>query len=538
MLDPFQNYIILFGIVVLIGQLFNKSTVPISLLLVITGIILSNFPGIPVVTLNPDIVLNIFLPLLIYQICSFSSWRDIEKNIRPIALLSVGHVIFMACVVAFVIHALIPELGWPLAFVLGTVISPPDDVAIVSIAEKVKMPERVVTILEGEAMFNDATALVLFRFALAAVITHEFFVAQAFMHFIAALAGEFFYGLLVGYCMGEIRLRISNPKLHMIASILTPFIAYIPAEKLGASGVLATAVAGFMIGHRYSIRFTPEFRLFSRALWPSLTFAIQAILFLLVGLDMRMIIESISAIPFSLLMFYSTSIVLTVIIGRFVWVYGALVYLPRIFFSSVRKKDPYPPWQYPFIISWAGMRGAISLAAALAVPTLPMIGTLDPRNLLIFLVFCVITVTFIVQGLTLPWLIKFFGMQSYGQREHYNEHIEELKARLQMVRAVLRWLSDYKEQVKDDEKLYHEAKIHYQEYKMLRKRLKERIAGHDGSILHDEQAEWVDEIAFDLQVIEVERSELLRLWQEEKINLAVRNKLIERLDHRVKNISE
>ncbi len=535
-MEQIEIYVVLFSIVVIIGQIFSKSPVPISLLLVITGMLLSLLPNFPHIELNPNLVLNVFLPILIYKISSFSSWKDVKKNFRPIALLSVGHVIFITFLVAIIMHTLIPQMGWPLAFVLGAVISPPDDVAIVSIAETIRMPERIVTILEGEGMLNDATALVLFRFALAAVVTHEFSAVHAVSTFFAIIIGETFYGLLLGYIIGEIRLKIRNPVLHIIASILTPFLAYLPAEQLGGSGILATVVTGFIVGNVYAVRFTSDFRLISRAVWPALAFAIQNLLFLLVGLDMRSILESISSISTGHLMLYSIVTISVVIIGRFVWVFPA-AYLTRFLFPSIRKKDPYPPWQYPFVISWAGMRGGISLAAALAIPALPaLIDGTSPKDLLVFLVFCVIMATLLLQGLSLPWLLKILGMHKHGQREKYDEHITELSTRLQMAQAVLRWLHTYKEQITDNLKLLAEVKLHIREYRMLRTQLRERIASHDGSLVHDEKAETLNEIFLLSQIIEIEREELLQLWRQEKINLTVRNKLLEQLDHRSKHL--
>lgn len=539
-MDQFETYLIFLGIIVIIGQLFSKSPIPTSLLLVIAGMLLGFVPNFPRIDLNPQLVLNIFLPILIYQISSFSSWIDIRKNFRPIALLSVGHVVFITFLVAIITHTLIPEFNWPLAIILGAVISPPDDVAIVSIAEKIRMPERVMTILEGEGMLNDATMLILFRFALAAVVTHEFAPMKAGSHFILIVCGETLYGLLLGYVMGELRAKIHNSTLHIIASFLTPFLAYFPVIKLGGSGIIATAVTGFVIGNVYAVRFNPEFRLISRAVWPALAFIIQSLVFLLVGLDLRMILNNISSISSSSLFLYSIVIILTIIIGRFIWVFGAMYYLPRILFPSIRKKDPYPPWQYPFVISWAGMRGGISLAAVLAVPTLPiMIEGANSRDLLIFLVFGAIVATLLLQGLTLPWILKILGIRKLGEYEEYKEHITELSVRKYLVKAVLRWLKEYKEQIKDNPKLLERVKLYIQEYRMTKTLLKERIAQHgDSALEHDEQAEIEDETSTLLQMIEVERAELLRLWRKEKISLGLRNKLLERLDHRSKHLPQ
>jgi len=543
-MQQITTYIFIFSTIVIIGHIFSQSIIPISLILVISGMFLSLIPNIPTITLNPDLVLNVFLPILIYQISSFSSWIDVKKNIRPISLLSIGHVLFITVLVAWVIHTLIPQLGWPLAFVLGAIISPPDDVAIVSIAEKIKLPKRIITILVGEGLLNDAMALILFKFALIASVTQQFTPLNAISNFCVLIVGETLYGIVLGNLIGKLRLRIRHTTLHMMASLLTPFLAYVPSLMMGGSGVLATAITGLVIGHRYSMRFSPEFRLVSRSLWPMLAFGIDCVIFLLVGLDMKSILNMISPIPFNSLVLYSMAVILTIILGRFFWVYVAVVFLPRFLFPFITKKDPYPPWQYPFIISWAGMRGGISLAAALAVPLLPnVVEGVNPRVLLIFLVFCVITVTFVVQGLTLPWLIKKIGVQKLGQYETYSEHLLELYARKKMATAVIYWLKEYKNQVKDNSKLLDQIKIYLLEYKMIKSYLKERIEIHDSntardSIIskHDEQEE-VERVNFLLsQIIEVERSTLMALWEKEKISFDTRNRLIEKLDHHVKHL--
>ena len=294
------------------------------------------------------------------------------------------------------------------------------------------------------------------------------------------------------------------------------------------------------LGHRYSLRVSPEFRLASRAIWPTLAFAIQSLLFLLVGLDMRSILESISSLSPSSVLVYSLWVTLTVVIGRFIWVYPA-VYIPRWLFPHIRKKEPRPPWQYPIIVSWAGMRGGISLAAALAVPALPVLPhATNPKDLLIFLVFCVITATLLLQGLTLPWLLKIVGMKKYGQSEQYNEHLAELATRSAMVKSAIHRLNEIKEEVKDNPKLLKAVKLYLKEYRMIRAQLKEKRASHDSKLIltHDEKTEWQDELFILSQLIEIQREELLQLWHNDKINLAVRNKLLEQLDHLAKHLPE
>lgn len=534
-MEQIFTYIILFGIIVVIGQLFDKSPVPLPLLLVVTGMLLSFIPGLATVTLNPSLVLNIFLPMLVYQISAFLSWKDFKKNVRPIALLSVGHVVFITIIVAVLVHRMLPQLGWPLAVVIGAIVSPPDDVAIVAIAEKIRMPEKIITILEGEGMLNDAAALTIFRFALAAVLTHQFLFVHAGVVFFLDIISETIYGLLVGYIVGELRLKITSAPLHIIASLMTPFLAYYPAVMLGGCGIIATVATGFMIGHIYALRFTSGFRLIGRAMWPSLSMGIQSLLFLLAGHNLRGIVRSIDVIPVTHLFFYSGAIIAAVIIGRFIWVYGN-VYISRGILSTFRRESPRIPWQSPFLISWAGMRGSISLAAALAVPVLPgMVEGVNTRNFLIFLVFSVIMVTLLLQGLALPWLVKAIGIEKITRCEEYGEHLAELKARKRLAKVGLHWLVSALRE-KDNPKVKEEIRFWIQHYRMTKSRLKERIDDHGKGLPHDEEAEVVEDIALRLELIEVESNELMDLWRREKINLSVRNKLLDQLDHRAKNL--
>jgi len=533
-MDLFIIYLILFSIIVLLGQLFQKSTIPLALILVIFGMLLNFIPFFPDIHLDSKLVLYIFLPILIYQISAFSSWRDMKKQARPIALLSIGHVIFITILVACLMHTIIPQMGWPLAFVLGAIVSPPDNVAIVSIAQKIRIPERVFIILEGEGMFNDAAALTIFRFALAAAITNQFSFSTAFSTFIIMIVGETIYGLLLGHILGILRTKISNTSLHVIASFITPFLAYIPMVELGSSGIIATAVVGFIIGNQYTSRFTPEYRLTALSIWPTLGFAIQSLIFLLVGLNVHSTFIRISSIPLQSLMIYVSSVIAAVIIGRFVWVYAFVITLPRVLIPSIHKKDPYPPWQFPFLISWAGIRGGISLAAALAIPAITLkIDNIDIRDLFVFIVFCVIFVTLVLQGLSLPYILKKIGVDKVGQKERFAEHMTELQACAQMINAALQWLNQYKEQNKNDKKLLLELSEYIHEYQILKNQFESRISDHDSKLKHDEETEFKDKICLLTQIVEIEKEEISKLWREDKINFRTRIKLMAMLDHQV-----
>lgn len=534
-------YVFLFSIILIMGLAFKKFRVPITLILVIAGMILSFIPQFPKVRVDPDLMLHVFLPILIYQISAFSSWYDFKKNIRPITLLSIGHVVFITFIVAYIMHGLIPELGWPLCFVLGAVVSPPDDVAIVTLAEKIRFPNRVITILEGEGLLNDATALTLFRFGLAAIATQEFLIGKAVLTYILIIIGEILYGFIMGEILGQIRMRIKDTSLHMIASFLTPFLAFLPPFMLGGSGIIATVITGFVIGHRYVTYFTPEFRLVSYAIWPMISFGINCIIFLLVGLNLRSIMENIASFSIHSLLLYSGILIGTLIVARFVWVFVVQIFLPRFIFPSLLKKDPYPPWQFPFLISWSGMRGPVSLAAALSIPLLPNLSHgANPRDLIIFLAFMVILATFLIQGLTLPWMMKWIKVTQFGEKEAYREHMSELFARKAMTQAALRWLKHYRKESRGDQLLYSQLKIEIMEYRNHLLDLKNRIDHHSGE-LEQESDENINEekrqdIFLKTQIIEVERETLIRLWRQEKINLNLRNKLLEKLDHRIKHL--
>lgn len=530
-----EIYIWLLAIIACVGGISGKISIPTPLLLVIVGMLLSFIPDLPKTRLDPDLVLNVFLPLLVYAGSKYTSWHEVKLNKRPIALLSIGHVLFIMLLVAIVAHSIIPGLPWAIAFVLGAVISPPDDVAIFAIAEKIYFPRRLLVVLMGESLLNDATALTLFRFALAAVITHYFSPVDAFLSFFAVVIGEITYGLIIGHAMGRLRMYIKDPVLQVIFSILTPFVAYIPAVRIGGCGVLATVVTGFIISHYYAEKYSPNVRLLAQAVWDTLSFAVQSILFLLVGLNFQSTVSSIKTIPTYQLFLLGGIITLTVIIGRFFWVYPTS-YLPRFLFQSIRKKEPYPPWQFPFIISWAGMRGGVSLAAAMAIPELGLtLDGVDLRELIIFLTFCVIIATLLLQGITLPWVVKKLGLASVGQDERELERLDQLTAKLEMVKAVLHWLSETAEREETDTILQDEIRLQSLAYRAIKIRIQEAI--HDQKINHitDKSQREMSSLQINTQTIQIEREVLATLWQEGRISLSTKNLLVRELDLHVFN---
>ncbi len=534
-MSQIELLVLMFGIIAIVGFVFKKSVIPTSLFLVLTGIIIAPFIDFPLISLHPELVLNVFLPLLLYQISSFSSWREFKKNIRPIALLSVGHVIFITVLVACLIRYFLPQVSWPLAFIIGAVVSPPDDVAIISIAEKIKLPSRIVTILEGEAIFNDAIALILFRISIAALVTHQFILTHAIVTFVAMVLGETLYGLLLGNLLGKLRVYIRDPLLHMVVSLITPFIAYLPAERLGGCGVIATVITGFIIGNFYSLQFTPDFRLLSRSLWPTISFMIQSLLFLLVGANINTIYDSISLVPVIDLVKFLAVVLVAIVVGRFIWVYTA-TYLPRYIFTNIRKKA-HPSWKSTFVISWAGIRGAISLAAALAVPSVPAyVDNINARDLVTFIVFGVILFTLVLQGISLPWVIKALGIQKHRRREIYLEKLSELLAREEMTQAAIDWLTEYIKSEKNTE-LLEETKLQLKNYELLKKHLQEKIKSTQPKDLPNQAELIIEETSLSNKTIDIEKNILIDLWAKEKITLSIRNKLMDQLDYRAKYIS-
>jgi CPA1 family monovalent cation:H+ antiporter len=414
----------------------DRLDLPYPILLVLGGLGLGFAPGVPDVRLNPEVVLLVVLPPLLYSAAFFSSLRELRANLRPISLLSIGLVLATTGAVAIVAHAVVPGMTWASAFVLGAIVAPTDPVAATAIFQRLSVPRRVVTVVEGESLINDATALVAYRVAVAAVVSGGFSLVDAGGRFVLNVVAGAAIGLAVGWVVARVRRSLDNPPVEMAVSIATAYFAYLPAEAAGVSGVIAAVTVGVYLGWRGPQLVNPPTRLQLFGVWEVVVFFLNSFLFVLIGLQMRAILDSLSGHTAGQLVLYAVAVCGTVMVTRLLLV-PVFGYLPRFLFRRVRERDPYPPWQTIALVSWSGMRGAVSLAAALAIPLTTDAGRPFPaRDLIVFLTFSVILATLLLQGLTLPLLIRGLGV-------HDDDEVRaEAKARLRASAAALARLDE------------------------------------------------------------------------------------------------
>jgi monovalent cation/hydrogen antiporter len=414
--------------------LANKIKIPYPVVLVLGGLALSLIQFLPVVRLDPNLVLFFFLPPLLYPAAIFTSWRDFRRNLQPILYLAIGLVLMTTTVVAWVAHRTIPGLPWAAAFALGAIISPPDAIAAEAVLKRLRVPVRIQALLSGESLVNDATALVAYQFAVAAMFTGQFSLGTAGLRFLIAGVGGVLFGLLVGFIVRSVHRRLDDPPVQVTISFLTPFAAYLLAERLGLSAVLATVSAGVYLGW-HSPSQTVRFRLQVLVFWEMIAFLLNGFIFIMIGLQLRDILHGLANESWPHLIRYALLICATVVVVRILWVFPA-TYFPRWLGFGKCARDPIPPWQHTVIVAWAGMRGVVSLAAAFALPLTITGGQPFPgRSYILFLTFCVILTTLVFQGLTLPWLIRKLGVTDDGTIES-----EERAARLKANEAAVEFI--------------------------------------------------------------------------------------------------
>jgi len=416
-----------------LALLARRLHIAYPILFVLGGLALALVPGVPPVHLNPELVFLFFLPPLLYPAALFTSWRDFRANLRPISMLAIGLVLLTTVVIAFLAHYFM-NLPWAAGFVLGAIVSPPDAIAATAIADRLRVPRRIVTVLEGESLVNDATALVAYRFAIAAVVTGSFSLSHAGIKFLIVCFGGILLGLFVGRLAEWFHKRVQDAPIEITVSLLTPFAAYLPAERLGISGVLAVVTSGLYLGWRLPEITDFQTRLDARPVWDTVEFVLNGLVFILIGLQLPTVLHAATTdhLPKTQLISYALIISLAVIVVRVIWVFPA-TYLPRRLFKNLRARDPYPSWKHVTIVAWTGMRGVVSLAAALALPLTKADGSPFPgRDLILFLSFVIILATLVVQGLSLPPLIRWLGVEDDDSLEH-----EEREARLAANKAAL-----------------------------------------------------------------------------------------------------
>lgn len=412
-----------------VTALCRRFNIAPPLVLVLAGIAASFAPVVPDFRIDPEIVLALVLTPLLYSAALDSSYLGFRANLRPIGLLAVGLVLFSTAAVGLVAWWVLPELGLPLpltsALVLGAVVAPPDAVSAMAVGRRLGLPRRIMTILGGESLLNDAAALTLFRVAVAAAAGSGLsFVAGAGM-FVLAGVGGVAIGLAVAWLVHRIRLRLNDPLIESAFGLVVPFAVYVVAEGAHTAGLLAVVVAGLYLGHR-----APETgfatRLQSEEVWRASDIVLESVVFTLIGLQLTEVVQAVGELRQLLLA--GLIVTAVAVLARVVWVFPA-TYLPRLMVPAIRRRDPYPPWQSPAVISWAGMRGVVSLAAAFAIPD-----TVPGRPVLVFLAFYVVVATLVLHGLTLPWLIRRLGVQGGESRE---DALAEAQAQHAAARAAM-----------------------------------------------------------------------------------------------------
>jgi Na+/H+ antiporter len=435
----FQIFLILLAVLSGTAYLARRVDIAPAILLLLAGIALAFVPGMPTLQLPPEVVLLLVLPPLIYSASVAMSWREFRHSLRAISLLAVGCVIFSAAAVAAATHYLI-GLRWDVGFLLGAIVSPPDAVAPLAIARRLGIPRRILIVLEGEGLGNDATALILYRFAVVAITTGAFSLSKATGMFLGVVIGELLFGIAVGWLTLRVRHYARDPQVEITLSLITPYIAYWVPEHLGGSGVIATVACGLYVSWNGPLWISYATRLQGIFFWNLVIYLIEGLLFLLTGFQMRLLYEKSKAFPLDDILLATALVAAIIIVARFVWVYPA-IYLPRMISKSLRASDPSPPWQWVFVLAFTGVRGAVSLAAALALPYWLDSGAPFPnRDLIQFVAFGVIFITLVGVGLFLPMVVRALGVSDTARGEIIREHEREIAARREALDMALKSL--------------------------------------------------------------------------------------------------
>jgi monovalent cation/hydrogen antiporter len=510
-----ETILTLLGLTTALAFVAHKAKVPYPILLVVGGMGLAFVPGLPSVSLDPQLVFLFFLPPILYAAGYFTSWRDFRANLVSITLLAVGLVVATTLAVAAVVVGLVPGVPWPAALVLGAIVSPPDAVAATAIAQRVRLPRQIVTILEGESLVNDATGLVLLKFASAAIVTGHLAVLPGIAEFCIMVVGGVAVGLALGWLFAQAQRFLDDTILATTASLLVSFVTYIAAEHVHVSGVLATVTAGVVQGRYVPWILSSKARIESTSVWQTVIFLLNALVFVLIGLQLPVVLRTLDW-PWPVVVDGIFATFGTVVVVRLVWMFPG-AYLPRYLFPKYRARHPYPPWQAVAVVGWAGMRGVVSLAAALSLPLVLADGRPFPaRSLIIFVTFAVILGTLVFQGLTLAPLVGWLRIE-----EDRSGEVEERGARLALAEAALAHLDETMDAQSLQAHQVHNVRQEYVQRVRSLKGLETDGPAHASLALSRELRR---------TAIEAQRRQLLKLRDEEVIGDDILHRLQHELD--------
>ena len=496
--------------------------IPYPIVLVIGGLVMGFIPGLPDIELEPELVLVLFLPPLLYSAAFFANLRELKQDLRAISLLAIGLVLATMCVVAVVAHALIDGLPWAAAFALGAIVAPTDPVAATTVARRLAVPRRIVSVIEGESLINDGTALVAYRVAVAAAVGAGFSLVDAGLEFLGSAAGGVAIGLAVGWVIAWIRARIDDVLVEVTISLLSGYAAYLPAEALHTSGVLAAVTCGIYLGWQAPRISTARMRLQGYAVWDTLVFLLNALLFVLIGLQLPVVLDGLSDFDPVTLVGYAVAVSAAVILTRLIWQHTT-VWVIRALDRRPQQISRRSNWRQRTIIGWAGMRGAVSLAAALALPA-----DFPQRDLILFLTFSVILATLVLQGLTLPMLIRRLDIHDDGEEQR--EELVGRRAATDAALAAIDSLGDLDWTREDTAERMRRA------YEYRRRRLAARDDdGEDGDGDGDGDGEDYERRSLKYQkmvrqVLDAQRAEIVRLRNEGSISNEVMHRLEREID--------
>lgn len=428
-MDEFELIVALLAVVIGLDWLAGRLRVPAPMLLMIGGLLMGIAPWTPTIELEPEVVLVIFLPPILFQAAQLTSVRDFRANFGPISRLAIGLVLVTTAAVAVVVHTLIPEMSWAAAFVLGAIVSPPDAVAATAIFQRVGAPRRIVTILEGESLINDASAIVIYTFAVAAVVTGAFSASAAAVEFVVVVAVGVVVGLVTGRLLGELVKILREPSLVGTATLIAPTAIYLLAEQLHGSGVLAVVTAGIVHGFRSSRIMTPQARSLNRTMWNQVMTVLEGLIFILIGFELGALQDVLDREDVLEVLGHSLAVLMALVVVRFAYVFGGTwafrSHIPVQHFHRPgrdgRQRPPGPApldWRGLFLIAWSGLRGVVSLATALALPLVTDSGVpFDHRNEIVLITAAIIVFTLFGFGLPLPWLVRRLQLADDGSHE-------------------------------------------------------------------------------------------------------------------------